>query len=180
MSKPLTANAGFWLAIGVSAGLLLANITSGQVFLQSASASGSASRYEQYCTVTGASYDQEVDVLWLLDYKTGLLHNILIGRNGKMGAIGELDLMQMFDIEQGQREKPHFMMVTGRYRTAQTDLCYLIETVSGQILCLAPPPTPQQNVGIPATPRVIDRFRFRADPNAQPANGSSGRRRKGG
>lgn len=120
--------------------------------------------------VTGASYDQEIDILWLLDYRSGRLHCILMNRNGKLGGIGELDLLQMFEIEPGSRTKPHFMMVTGRYRTAQTDLCYLVETTSGQVLCLAPPgtPSPQRNMNVPATPRVVDRFQFRREGVVRP------------
>ena len=156
------SNAGFYLALGVAAGLLISDLTQGQM-IGTASGSGSASRYEDFCMVTGRSADSEVDILWLLDYRSGRLQCIILGRNGRLGAMGEIDLLQQFDMEKGSKANPHFMMVTGRHMVAATDVCYLAEVTSGQVLCIAPPATPARGTNFVPTPRVVDRFQFRRE-----------------
>lgn len=164
MKREHWSRTGFWILLGVVGGLLFRDLTSPPLL----EAKGSASRYEEYCMVTGNSYDKEIDILWLLDYRSGRLHCILVNRAGRLGAIGELDLLEQFEIEEGSRAKPHFMMVTGAYQTGQTDLLYLAETVSGQVLCLAPPGTPGRGAQFNVGPRVIDRFRFRREGAIRP------------
>lgn len=159
----------FWLALGLAGGLLLANLTQPTLV----SATGSTSFYEEYRCVTGQSYDGEIDLLWILDYRTGRLHCVSLNRTGKLGAIAELDLLQQFELPEGTRGKPHFMMVAGKYTTGRTDFVYLVETSSGQVLCVAPPGAPGRRVGAnaqAAAPQVVDRFEFRRDKAAKKAD----------
>lgn len=150
---------GFWLAIGLALGMLAANMTSPTPAL-----ADSASSYGEYCMVSGASFDREIDLVWLLDYKYAYLHCIVMNRSGQLNTLGKINLVEQFQLEEGKRIKPHFMMVTGRFNTRGTDYCYLTEIETGQILCIEPPNTASgARPGQAQIPRVVSRFRFRPE-----------------
>lgn len=149
---------GFWLMTGLALGMVISDLTR----IPTAEANV-ASRYEEYCIATGRSFDGEIDVVWVLDYKFGLLHCLILNRQGQMNALGRVDLVEQLEINEGKRVKPHFMMVTGRFETRRTDFCYLVETETGQILCVEPPNVEGAQRGQPQIPRVISRMRFRPE-----------------
>ena len=158
MSRDRWMKGGFWLAIGLAGGMLLSDLTR-----HPSVKADSSDRYEEYTMVSGASFDKEIDLIWLLDYKFGVLHALVLSRQGQIQALGKVDLVEQLEIEKGNRIKPHFMMVTGRFNTRNTDYCYLAETETGQILCIEPPLTQGARPGQPLVPRVVSRFRFRPD-----------------
>jgi hypothetical protein len=123
----------------------------------------SASRYDEYCMVSGRSFDGEIDIIWLLDYKFGVLHCLVLNRDGQINTLGQLDLLEQLQLGGSRTGKPHFMMVTGRFQTRGTDYCYLCETQSGQMLCIEPPNVQGTQRGAAQLPQVISRFRFRPD-----------------
>lgn len=148
---------GFWLATGLALGMLISDLVQTPT-LKADSASG----YQEYCMVSGASFDREIDLIWLLDYKFGVLHCVMMSRQGQLGTLGKIDLVEQLELQEGKRIKPHFMMVTGRFNTRGTDYCYLAETETGQVLCVEPPNTQIGNrPGQPQIPRVLSRFKFR-------------------
>lgn len=147
---------GFWLVTGLSLGMLISDLTRPPV-----AEAAVASRYDEYCIATGRSFDGEIDICWVLDYKFGLLHCMILSRDGLLSEMGRIDLVEQLELEGGKRIKPHFMMVTGRFETKRTDFCYLVETETGQILCIEPPLVEGAQRGSPQIPRVISRFRFR-------------------
>lgn len=159
MARGKWTSYGFWLASGLALGMLVSDLTR-----PAALHADSASSYGEYCMVSGASFDREIDLIWLLDYKFAQLHCIVMSRSGRLGSLGKIDLVEQFQIEEGKRIKPHFMMVTGRFNTRGTDFCYLAETETGQVLCIEPPNTQQgARLGQPQIPVVVDRFRFRPE-----------------
>lgn len=147
-------NAGFWLLLGLSAGMILSNVT--QVPLNAAT--GSSDRYEDNTMVTGQAFGNENDLIWLLDYRGARVNCIMQDRTGRVGVIGSLDLFEQFELEEGGRQRPHFMMVTGRFGTQGTDLCFLAEVTSGQLLCIAPP-RPQ----VDTRPTIVDKLQYRPE-----------------
>lgn len=148
---------GFWLAVGLSAGMLISDLTDPPT-----AEAATAMRHEEYCMVTGASFDPNIDLIWLLDYKYALLHCITMDRQGGLQGMSPVDLVEQLQIEEGQRIKPHFMMVTGRFTArATTDNLYLAEIETGQILCVEPPLVQGARQGQPLIPQVVSRFRFR-------------------
>lgn len=149
---------GFWLAIGLALGMLVSNVTAPR-----AAMADSASSHGEYCMVSGASFDKEIDLIWLLDYKYAYLHCIVLNRSGQLNTLGQINLKEQLQIEEGQRIKPHFMMVTGRFNTRGTDYCYLTEIETGQILCIEPPNVAGAQRGQAQIPRVVSRFRFRPE-----------------
>lgn len=158
MGKTWT-NTGFWLVLGLAAGMLVSDLTK----VPTVSAAGSADRFEDFCMVTGLSFDTEIDLLWLLDYRGARLHCIMVDRQGRLSEMAKIDLLEQFDLKEGGRSRPHFMMVTGRFAVQGTDLLYLAEVSSGQLLCIAPPFGMGRRPGQVATPRVVDRFQFRPE-----------------
>ncbi|MBY0589338.1 hypothetical protein K2X85_19355 [bacterium] len=149
-------NYGFWLVTGLAAGMLVSDLTR-----EPAAKADSACRYEEFCMVSGQSYDGEIDIIWVLDYKFGVLHALILNRDGLINTLGTVDLVEQLQLTSGTRVKPHFMMVTGRFRTRGTDYLYLVETETGQVLCVEPPNVGGVERGQALVPRVVSRFRFR-------------------
>lgn len=151
-------NYGFWLVTGLALGMLISDVA------PSASVKAdSASRVDEYCMVSGKSFDGEIDCIWLLDYKQALLHCLVLSRQGNIMELGRVDLIEQLELNKaGGRRSPHFMMITGRFGTRGTDFCYLAETDSGQILCIEPPNVGGAVPGQIQSPKIISRFRFRA------------------
>ncbi len=147
---------GFWMVTGLALGMLISDLTR-----EPSAKADSASRYEEYCMVSGQSFDGEIDIIWVLDYKFGILHALILNRDGLINTLGAIDLVEQLQLEAGTRVKPHFMMVTGRFRTRGTDYLYLVETESGQCLCIEPPNVGGTTRGQAQVPRVVSRFRFR-------------------
>lgn len=149
---------GFWLVLGLAGGMLISDLTQ----VKTVEAKGSTSRYQDYCMVTGRSYDNEIDLLWFLDYRTAQLHGIITDRNGRLQRIAGLDLLEQFQLEEGLQ--PHFMMVAGNFNVQSTDLIYLAEITTGQVLSILPPNIRVGQRGVAAQPvRVVDRFQFRPE-----------------
>lgn len=149
-------NTGFWLVLGLAGGMLISDLAS----VNTVQAKGSTSRYEDFCMVTGRSYDNEIDLIWLLDYRTAQLHGIIMSRKGKLGRIAGLDLLEQFQLDEGIQ--PHFMLVAGGFNTQNVDLIYLAEVTTGQLLCIEPPNVLTGQRGTQEMPvRVVDRFQFR-------------------
>ncbi len=158
MSKGNYVHAGFWLAIGLSLGMLISNITQGQRL----EAGGSTSFNEEYRMVTGTRSDTQIDVVWLLDYKAAILHCIMLDqRSYKLSGIVKLDLMEQLEIPEGTKARPKFMMVTGFFSPQSTDVCYVAETSTGQLLCVFPPYALGRASNRTAAQLVVDRFNFR-------------------
>lgn len=149
-------NTGFWLVLGLAAGMLISDLTN----VKTVEAKGSTSRFDDFCMVTGRSYDNEIDIVWLLDYRTAELHNIMVGRNGKLTRIASLNLIEQLELKEGMQ--PHFMLVAGGFNTQNVDLIYLAEVTTGQLLCVLPPNIRTGNRGnAPLPVQVVDRFQFR-------------------
>jgi len=150
-------NGGFWLMTGLAMGMLISDLTSDK----SVEAASSSSRYEEYCMVPGRSFDGEIDNIWLLDYKLGVLHCLVLNRGGVITSLGKVDLVEQLELQAGKKLKPHFMMVTGFFKTRNTDFCYLAETETGQILCIQPPLVQGAQPGASLEPQIISRTSFR-------------------
>ena len=102
MARRSITNVGFWVLLGLAAGMLISDLTR----LPTVSAAGSADRYEDFCMVTGLSFDTEIDLLWLLDYRGARLHCIMVDRNGRLSEIAKIDLMEQFALKEGSRNAP--------------------------------------------------------------------------
>ncbi|MFO0945435.1 MAG: hypothetical protein U1D30_05735 [Planctomycetota bacterium] len=153
-------NGGFFLMLGVAAGMLLSDLTK----TPTVSAAGAADRYEDSCMVTGLSGTNEFDFVWLLDYRGGRLHCIITTREGRLQQQGQpLDLLEQFELPEGSRKKPHFMMVTGRLGTQGIDICYLAEVTTGQLLAIVPPFIGGVRANQNPPPRVVDRITYRPE-----------------
>ena len=144
---------GFWLAVGVATGLLISDLTD-----PPAAHAIATSRYEDFIMATGASEFPDVDVVWVLDYTGARLICLTLNRQGKFAGKSELDLLQTFQGEEGGGGgRPHFMMVTGRYRTQTiSDILYVIETTSGKIMAVTVPALDGATLRPIGAPRALD------------------------
>lgn len=152
--------AGFFVLLGLSSGLLISDLTAVRTV---EAAGGSSSFNEEFRIVTGHRTDTNSDVVWLLDYRAGKLVCLGLGsQGGRMTEICDLDLMEQFELS--GRQKPKFMLVTGQHPTLAMDVCYVAEITKGQLLCVAPPFAQQgggrnrQQIGTQAA--VIGRYQF--------------------
>jgi hypothetical protein len=129
--------AGFWMVLGLASGMLLSDVLQ----VRKVEAGGSTSLNEEYRIATGINFETKVDAIWLLDYKTAELQCIMLDaqRPSILSSLCKIDLAEQFEIPEGSRTKPKFLMVTGGYGPRNTDVCYVAETTSGQILCIMPP-----------------------------------------
>ena len=158
MRRVSWTNGGFWLMTGLAMGMLISDMTSNSPTVK---AESSSSRYEDYCMVPGRSFDGLIDNIWLLDYKLGVLHCLVLNNAGFIVSLGKVDLVEQFELPAGKKIKPHFMMVTGYFKNRNTDFCYLAETESGQILCIQPPLVSGAQRGALLEPTIISRASFR-------------------
>lgn len=165
MTRRSWTNSGFWLVLGLAAGMMISDLTSAQTL--QARATGSASRYSDDAVVTSRSFDGQIDLVWLLDYRTATLNCILMNNNGKLQAAAMLDLLEQFELDDEQ--KPHFMLVAGGFSVRNTDLVYLAEVTTGQLLCVSPPNVAAGQRGARPQPvQVVDRFSYRAVAGVRP------------
>ena len=156
MNRQNTFAYGFWLLLGLSGGMLVSDLTD----TPTAAAFGATSRYNDYVMATGRIGVSENDCIWLLDYSNAYLHSVVLNRNGVLDRVAPLDLKQLFELEGDVQ--PHFMMVTGTFGTRRVDLCYVAETSTGQMLCIAP----YGFRGNDSPPYIMDKFSFQPNPDA--------------
>lgn len=156
-------HAGFWLLLGLSAGMIVSDLAR----LEEVKASGSTSFNGEYRMVTGHRNDTGVDVLWLLDYRAAKLYCIQLNQHTyKFENSVALDLIEQLDLKGGSRVRPKFMMATGAFAPVQTDVVYLADLASGKLLCIMPPYVQGRggrNRAAQERPTVVDMFRFEPD-----------------
>lgn len=155
MAKGALVNRGFWLILGLVAGLLVSDLAT----VKTAEAVATC-QYKEYMIATGASNQATIEFCWLLDYKGARLLCIALNQAGALGGITEVDLLEEFKLG-AAGEAPHFMMVTGKFQTREiADILYVAETTTGQIMVVAIPPRMLQNGAPAGPPRVISKFSF--------------------
>lgn len=160
MMKQRGVAIGFWLLVGFSAGMVVSNLTTSQL-----QASANSDRLDNYVIAVGASPNQIIDLIWILDYKMGMLNCISLNRNGAVGGNSEIDLTTAFEVGKVSSAKtaPKFLMVTGKYAPGAqvSDLCYVADVTNGKMVVIGVQ-GPYSNDGTPARPpEVVTRFNFR-------------------
>ena len=150
MNRHWTAK-GFWLLLGLAAGMIVADLTN----LPSAHAVASNSR-DDNLIATGSTEQTEIEAVWLLDYGQAKLFYITMGPQGTYAGMTSMDLIQAFELDDAQGEQPHFMMVTGRFQTrGLSDLLYLAETNSQKMLVITVPTSNPRTFAPVGEPRVV-------------------------
>ena len=118
------------LAVGAVLGIVATMFYLGQ---PSPARAAAIDRYQDYVMATGAvslSARQQLDGVWMLDYRSGKLLGTVIDKSqGKIVGWAEVDLVSEFEV--APRQDVHFMMVTG-YITAGQSALYVAETVTGK------------------------------------------------
>lgn len=154
---------GFWLAVGLSAGMIVSDVTR----MQEVQAAGSTSLNGEYRMVTGHRSDTGVDVVWLLDYRAAKLYCIQLNQQTyQFERANALDLLEQLELKPGSRVRAKFMMVTGTFAPVATDVCYVAELTTGRLLCIMPPFVKGRggrNTPIQERPWVVDMFKFEPD-----------------
>lgn len=155
MGSGAWVNRGFWLFLGMTAGMLIYDLTN----VHTAEAVAT-SQYKEYLMATGRSNQATIEFCWVLDYKGARLLCISLTQAGQFAGISEVDLLSEFKLG-ATGETPHFMMVTGKFETREiADILYVAETTTGQMLIVAIPPGLNPNGAPSGPPRVISRFDF--------------------
>ena len=120
-------------ALGVAAGVLAAVALTAPAAQPRLAHAASLDRYQDYILCTGAvslSARQQLDGVWMIDYKAGKLLGTVIDKSqGKITGFAEVDLVTEFDVT--PRQDVHFLMTTG-YITAGQAALYVAETVTGK------------------------------------------------
>lgn len=154
LSKGPPMNRVFWLVLGFAAGSLVEDIC-GPHDVHAVATSG----FQENLIATGQSNQRQIENCWLLDYKQSRLLCIALNNAGGLGGFSEVDLLKEFKLD-ASGERPHFMMVTGRYESREiADVLYLAETTSSQMMILSIPPRALPN-GSPGPIQLISRFSY--------------------
>ncbi len=154
------------LAVGAVLGIVATMFYLGQPRPARAAA---IDRYQDYVMATGAvslSARQQLDGVWMLDYRSGKLLGTVIDKSqGKIVGWAEVDLVSEFEV--APRQDVHFMMVTG-YITAGQSALYVAETVTGKfgVYTMASGTNGQ---GVVIRRHDLTSFRKAAEPGAAPA-----------
>ena len=157
MAAKSWTSTGFWLALGLAGGMLIADLTN----VPTLEAGANTSRYKEDAIVAGASNNGDIDYIWLLDYGLATVQCISMNRNGTLGGLAAFDLTEPLKEELAAGE-PHFMMITGKFVAQEiADVLYLFETNSHQVLVIAAPIRIDPN-GVPlSSPRLLAKFSYR-------------------
>lgn len=146
--------------LGLTAGWLL--------YGQNPPALAGNDRYQDYVLATGpvaaGPIAQDLDALWLLDYRAGKLLGTVVNRNtGKITGFAEADLVKEFGIP--PRADCHFLMTTGMIGPNQSVL-YVAEITTGRlgIYSLAMNLNPEVQTPGSVQMRRHDMVSFRAPP----------------
>jgi hypothetical protein len=120
-----------WLALGLVVGLGGGWI----LFGASKSAEAGNDRFEDYVMSTGpvnvGVVTQEMDGVWILDYKAGKLLGTVVNRTtGRVTAWAEIDLVKEFDLK--PKQNVHFLVTNGLVQKGQSAL-YVAETSTGKM-----------------------------------------------
>ncbi|MGL4463390.1 MAG: hypothetical protein ACRC1K_14670, partial [Planctomycetia bacterium] len=124
---------------------------------------------EDFEMVTGTSNQENIDVCWVLDYTGAQLFCVSLNQRGLPGGIVSLDLIDAMQPQAGatpakKAGKPHFMMVTGTFRSQEVaDVLYVMETTSKQMLIVAIPPMNLGTGQFTAPPRRVATFPLKSD-----------------
>jgi hypothetical protein len=74
---------------------------------------------------------QEMDGVWILDYKAGKLLGTVVNRTtGRVTAWAEIDLVKEFDLK--PKQNVHFLVTNGLVQKGQSAL-YVAETSTGKM-----------------------------------------------
>lgn len=127
-------NRGFWLAVGVSAGLLIGNV----VQTQKVEATATSNAAEGLTLATGSSNSPNFELLWVLD-ETGILTALAFGQNRGFQGASSIDLKEAGLRGKGGK-KGRYAMVTGRLQASgqNTDACYIAESSQKTVLMVMP------------------------------------------
>jgi hypothetical protein len=124
---------GFWMLLGLSAGMLLSSLTQPPRL----GASATSPSVEGTLLATGDSNSPSVELLWALDDK-GILTAMLFGQQGRLLAAPSLDVKKHIKVRGGK--KPRFAMVTGKYKIGAqiVDALYVTEASTNTLLVVNP------------------------------------------
>jgi hypothetical protein len=120
-----------WLVLGLAVGVIGGWILFGQ---QKAAEAGN-DRFEDYVMTTGpvnvGVVAQDMDGVWILDYKAGKLLGTVVNRTtGKVSAWAEIDLVKEFEV--APKQDVHFLVTNGMVQKGQSAL-YVAETNTGKL-----------------------------------------------
>jgi hypothetical protein len=119
------------VVLGVVAGL----VGGWLIFGQTKPAEAGNDRFEDYVMSTGpvnvGVVSQDMDGVWILDYKSGKLLGTVVNRTtGKVSGWAEIDLVKEFDVQ--PKQNVHFLVTNGLVQRGQSAL-YVAETSTGKL-----------------------------------------------
>ena len=140
MFHALKSSRMLWLAIGLIGGLIL-----GGVWPESPLHAVATDRYDTFAMATGP-LDEEVEAVYFLDFLTGDLTAVVLGRAGnEFTAFYHANVLNDLGIDPSKN--PHFMLVTGMHNLRRgaarmqpsASLVYVAEITTGKVAAYATP-----------------------------------------
>ena len=136
----LRYNRGVWLGIGLIGGLILGNF-----WPESPLHAVATDRYDTFAMATGP-VDEEVEAVYFLDFLTGDLNAVVLGRTGTaFTAFYRYNVLN--DLGVDPAKNPHYMMVTGMHNLRRggarmlpsLSVVYVAEITTGTVAAYAIP-----------------------------------------
>jgi len=120
---------------GVVLGVVVGLVGGWLIFGQAKPAEAGNDRFEDYVMSTGpvnvGVVSQDLDGVWILDYKSGKLLGTVVNRTtGKVSGWAEIDLVKEFDVQ--PKQNVHFLVTNGLVQRGQSAL-YVAETSTGKL-----------------------------------------------
>lgn len=165
MHQTIARNRWWWLLAGVALGAVV-----GGFWPHSALHAVATDRSDTFAIATG-HVDEEVEAVYFLDFLTGDLRAVVMGRNNKFQGAFQYNVLPDFKIDPAKN--PKFMMVTGINQTRRgagaaqisSSILYVAEITTGQCAAYGLPWLPGvRATGAPVKNTLVplDMVRFRA------------------